>query len=1817
MADVPRKINAAQLAARKIKTAGSLRRKGARSDDERQRNIDNSVPLFADPDSVPFFGGGMSSAGTGFNFTASVPQMSFGSPQTSGQESTSDDPRADTTGEEAARRKKPFAMSTEPQNQQGNNSFQAPSSSLFGQTNRGTSPFQMPSFAPSPQSSSFTFGAAPIAQEKPSSSAFTFGQSSQNQTSNATFSFGNTATQYKPPGGTFSFGQSTPTAPSTGFTFGATTVQEKPQANVFSFGQSSPASQQLSSSSAGFGNTAVAEKPASSVFSFGQTQPQAQPSNSSISFGSTPAISQPPATFFGQAAAQKSAPSTGIFQSAGQQQSSGSNIFANSNPQTSNVANIFGGQAKIPEEPLNNIFGSRNQSPSPAPPTNIFGQSQNPTPAPITNMFGTPSQNAASTSSNNLFGAQPDKSASVSSNSLFGTQTQQSAPNINIFGNLSQSSTPSSNLFGSPKPQVDTSNKSALNPISLSNMFGSQLSAEANNNPFGSLSRSASPASTSGSIFGNKEQQSTNSNNIFGSLNRATSQEIISASVPASQPPLFAIPSPTNGFVAHSERDENVSISQSVSFNPTSKFGFNYLGQLSPGEERNYGEVAVARQGVDYFNDFARRPRSISASAQFIDTTSCLDSGGSEQGVAMSGFGSELGDPMDLGADPVGVTLLQLQVEAIAISQEKCHLDPLFCSGPTTDMMDVDRSFVLDFESSQKPRRYVRRRALARRTKLVLSRELQWRLSRVRSVWPFRLYHPAQELRRKFMRSKNLDPIFRRRPRCFLEWFHTKVKWAYANIALKVSSELGMEKQHSAPNGVLSASSPSTQNSTPSAPQPTPFSLFPQIKPVAAPEAASQPPPSGMFPNFSNTGSPSTLKETSASKPSQNPQYFNRTSALGPLPSSDDPVQSIEKLQPYDIPDIQRLAEVDEAVMESRIPKHFNEIQKEQFRGAYRVRALNSNLQNYMKATPIGFDFSESADAYKLIRARLVTDTETKVNALKRKAGIEDDQGQLNGTGSNKRSKLDAGSGLPQQPTAKPPSTPRKSPEKRQVPASSQPSQDSSTKTGHSIEGSTTPKAAATTAPLFTSSTPAAVTSSSSSSPRKRQAEFQITKDNPAEEESAKSGSATSNIFKKIIDSPEKRIFAAPKGSKSESPKKNVFSALPMPASAGAVSGGVFGPSMSSPSALQTVGQPAQAVKPAAPVVSVASTLTPVVAPIKPPTFGTGPVNFLAQFGQQLKKDRVKEERDLMEKAKDEDMDSDEDESEWEARYQKKRDAEVKALEDLSKSKRASFVPGQGFSFGTTKSPSEEVASQKPNTSGASSASQSNVFPPSAVPPVSNSNLFPSVSRSETSSPAGISSNSGSVFDNPPSSITAFSGNIFGHLSDVDSGAESGKGNDADDDNSDEEDDDEESEGGPDEETNDPTYEPPVVTGSTPGTPGTPGTPAEETGAGIASTKKPSNLFSFGTSTNSGTSTPTGSGGLFDRISKDSNGNPIRQLPTDEKEKASTGSIFSFGGSNNTSNPFASLNQTPGKTTKPGEGKSTPPASNIFGGSFGSSNSNPFASLNKTPGEGTESPIDNTWKPDTPIKFGTGTPTPSVNVTAPSPSKTSPFSGLFSNSTTAATPASSTAGPFSGLFGNTASPKAPSLFANLNSDKPASVGFSFGGPSTTSSLFPSAVASTTTSRATSPGGTTDNDSAADGNDDPDAEKHEQIDLISGGAGEEDEEALHTVRAKALKFVAPKKAGDKSEWTTKGLGPLKILKHKETGSSRVLLRADPSGSIVLNKSILSQVSYEATGKTVKLLTADDAGKGLETWILQVKTADMAKELAEFLEANKNK
>ena len=66
---------------------------------------------------------------------------------------------------------------------------------------------------------------------------------------------------------------------------------------------------------------------------------------------------------------------------------------------------------------------------------------------------------------------------------------------------------------------------------------------------------------------------------------------------------------------------------------------------------------------------------------------------------------------------------------------------------------------------------------------------------------------------------------------------------------------------------------------------------------------------------------------------------------------------------------------------------------------------------------------------------------------------------------------------------------------------------------------------------------------------------------------------------------------------------------------------------------------------------------------------------------------------------------------------------------------------------------------------------------------------------------------------------------------------------------------------------------------------------------------------------------------------------------------------------------------------------------------------------------------------------------------------------------------------------------------------------------------------------------------------------------------------------------------------------------------MLLRAEPRGHIAMNKALLPDIEYTAKEKTISFAAAADSGSGLETWVLQVKKPEFAKELASILEEKK--
>lgn len=330
---------------------------------------------------------------------------------------------------------------------------------------------------------------------------------------------------------------------------------------------------------------------------------------------------------------------------------------------------------------------------------------------------------------------------------------------------------------------------------------------------------------------------------------------------------------------------------------------------------------------------------------------------------------------------------------------------------------------------------------------------------------------------------------------------------------------------------------------------------------------------------------------------------------------------------------------------------------------------------------------------------------------------------------------------------------------------------------------------------------------------------------------------------------------------------------------------------------------------------------------------------------------------------------------------------------------------------------------------------------------------------------------------------------------------------------------------------------------------------------------------------------PAATRSMFDRVEQNSNGTPAKDKP------AATGTPFKFGGGS------------------------------VFGAS-------------------TSPAGDNTWKGQdtTPIKFGAslaaGSTTPEGSPAKPAGNFGGFSTGGLSAANKAAGPPKFSFGgasdisekpadgarPFAGLFGGDKAaekdkPAAPtsSIFASASGSP--SVGFQFGGPklapaSGTSSVFASAG----TSRASTPGQTTDAENS--GNDSSAAEPSEdqsdtqQNDLTALTAQElAENDILYDGKVSAKQF----NKANSPPWTAKGTGPFRIMKTKATGKLRMLLRASPSGRIILNTNVLpTKGLFSNKGKMAQIMALGADGKTVETWVLTFGSKDAEAKVKDFVD-----
>ncbi|RJE21167.1 hypothetical protein PHISCL_06490 [Aspergillus sclerotialis] len=623
---------------------------------------------------------------------------------------------------------------------------------------------------------------------------------------------------------------------------------------------------------------------------------------------------------------------------------------------------------------------------------------------------------------------------------------------------------------------------------------------------------------------------------------------------------------------------------------------------------------------------------------------------------------------------------------------------------------------------------------------------------------------------------------------------------------------------------------------------------------------------------------------------------------------------------------------------------------------------------------------------------------------------------------------------------------------------------------------------------------------------------------------------------------------------------------------------------------------------------SVSTSSEPMTAPPAPafqiPKFGsgTGGTDFMSQFKKKADETAAKEKA----KRKAEDFDSDEDdEAEWERKDAEEQRKKREQFESISK-KRSKFIPGKGFVF---EEESSEAESEK---------TDQELFVPE--------------------SPAK------SIFENKNMS-PAKGKNIFGHLSATPSGDEN----------------DEADEGSVTSirEEKDPyfTHEyerdsrrdlenekaPSVTTYSS--------SDEGDFHKALAKAKKPEKADAE--SGESGAATPSGRS-LFDRIQYDDSGKPKRHEDAASEEPKEPNTPYSIFGNSKFASSFNTPGATPnvfGQSTKSSFGNNgsfTSSSSNIFGSAntSGTSATSVFSSSQTStskssddpatkkplfsfsqpattkPGDDTASkntlfsssltsaakpgedsavkkPLfsstqppttkpgsDHTWKKTDPIKFGTD----GANDSSKSESE-------------ASTPAPATPKPFASLFGakDQSAPKSPASTPSAH--------FSFGAPSfmTPPTFKPDAL-----SRSSTPGAASDtavtSDTGADSGDNDGAEALPQADLTRGGAGEENEDVIMETRARALEFK-------NGTWESKGIGFLRILKDRTTSKARVLVRADPSGKVVLNISLMKEVDYKHSGNAVTFLVPQPDGAKPQQWALRVKKEELDS-IASKMEENKS-
>lgn len=114
----------------------------------------------------------------------------------------------------------------------------------------------------------------------------------------------------------------------------------------------------------------------------------------------------------------------------------------------------------------------------------------------------------------------------------------------------------------------------------------------------------------------------------------------------------------------------------------------------------------------------------------------------------------------------------------------------------------------------------------------------------------------------------------------------------------------------------------------------------------------------------------------------------------------------------------------------------------------------------------------------------------------------------------------------------------------------------------------------------------------------------------------------------------------------------------------------------------------------------------------------------------------------------------------------------------------------------------------------------------------------------------------------------------------------------------------------------------------------------------------------------------------------------------------------------------------------------------------------------------------------------------------------------------------------------------------------------------------------------------------------------QLEEVETTTGEEDESTLLEMKSKLYRF-------DSGEWKERGVGPVKLLKHKKTGKTRLIMREEKTLKIRANHFILPTAklqSHEGNEKAWVFSTVDfaDEEQKQEMFCIRFGTVEKAKQ-----------